>query len=125
MISDLVLSIFALYFYFQHRTSSKKWSIFFLFMGLAAFVGGIYHGFPNIGNTYRFFSWILFSGSLIFAQLASYHSINNKSIKSVFILKSILLLFMAINMANFEFILLDTFVSMFGFIVIGNLIFLK
>ncbi len=125
MISDLILSIFAFYFYLQYRTLSKRWSMFFLLIGLSAFVGGIYHGFPNMGDTYKFLSWTLFSGSLIFAQLASYHSVNNKSIKSVFILKSILLLFMAIHTVNFEFIVFDAFLSMFGFIVIGNLLFLK
>jgi len=94
-------------------------------MGLSAFVGGVYHGYPNIGNTYRFLSWTFFSGSLIFAQLASYQDVNDKPIKSIFILKSILLLFMAIHSLNFEFIVIDAFVSMFGFIVIGNLLFLK
>ena len=125
MISDLILSIFALSFYFQHRTHSKRWSMFFLLMGLSAFVGGVYHGFPNIGDTFRFLSWSLFSGSLIFVQLASYQNINNKALKSLFILKSVLLLFIAIYYTNFQFIVLDAFISMFGFIVIGNLLFIK
>ncbi|MFK5855954.1 MAG: hypothetical protein QM503_07465 [Bacteroidota bacterium] len=125
MISNLFLSIFALYFYFQHRTNNKKWSLFFLFMGLSAFVGGIYHGFPDVGEQVRFFSWSLFSGSLIFAQLAAYQYTNNLFLKLIFISKSILFLIISIQTANFSFMVLDTAISMLGFIVVGNSIYLK
>ncbi len=125
MISDLILSIFAFYFYLQHRNHSNKWSFFFLFMGVSAFVGGIYHGFPNIGEQSRFLSWSFFSTSLIFAQLAAYQYVKNRTLKSIFILKTILLLFLSILNASFIYILIDTVVSMLGFIVIGNLFFLK
>ncbi len=125
MISDFILSIFAFYFYLQHRHQSKKWAMFFLFVGISALIGGVYHGFPNIGEQFRFLSWSFFSTSLIFAQLAAYQYVKNRTLKSIFILKTILLLFLSILNASFIYILIDTVVSMLGFIVIGNLFFLK
>lgn len=125
MISDLILSIFAFYLFSQNRTLSKLWSMFFLFMGLSAFVGGIYHGFPNIGELFRFLSWTLFSTSLIYAQLAAYLSVKNGYVKIVFILKSIILLFLSILYSDFVFMVIDTAISMLGFILIGNLFFIK
>ena len=94
-------------------------------MGFSAFVGGAYHGFPEIGEQYRFLSWSLFSISLISAQVAAYQSNNNLPIRLVFILKSVLLLFLAIQNVNFGYMVLDTAISMLGFIVIGNALFLK
>ena len=125
MISDFILSIFAFYFYLQHRHLSKKWAMFFLFMGISALIGGVYHDFTGIGEEFRFLSWSLFSTSLIFAQLAAYQYVKNRTLKSIFILKTILLLFLSILNANFVYIIIDTVVSMLGFIVIGNLFFLK
>jgi hypothetical protein len=94
-------------------------------MGFSAFVGGIYHGFPEIGEQYRFLSWSLFSISLISVQIAAYQSNNNLPIKLVFILKSVLLLFFAIQNTNFGYMVFDAAISMLGFIVIGNAFFLK
>lgn len=125
MISNLILSIFGFYFYFRHKSLNKKWSLFFLFMGFSAFVGGIYHGFPEIGEQYRFLSWSLLSTSLISAQIAAYQSNNNLQIRLLFILKSILLLYLSILNINFGYMVLDTAISLFGFIVIGNALFLK
>jgi hypothetical protein len=125
MVSNLLLGVFAFYFYFQHRKLSKIWSLFFLFMGFSAFVGGVYHGFPDVGEQYRFLSWSLFSISLISAQIAAYQNNNNLSIKLIFILKSVMLLFFAIQNANFDYMVIDTAISMIGFIVIGNMLFFK
>jgi len=125
MISNLFLGIFGFYFYFRHKSYNKKWSLFFLFMGFSAFVGGVYHGFPEVGEQYRFLAWSLFSISLISAQIAAYQSNKNLSVKLTFILKSILLLFLAIENANFVYLIIDTAISMLGFIVIGNMLFLK
>jgi len=125
MVSDLILSIFAFYLFSQHRILSKLWSMFFLFMGLSAFVGGIYHGFPEIGEQFRFLSWTLFSSSLIYAQLAAYKSVKSNSVKIIFILKSIILLFLSILYHDFGFIVIDTAMSMLGFVLIGNLFFIK
>ena len=125
MISDLVLSLFAFFFFFQHRLTSKKWSLFFLFMGFSSFVGAMYHGFLETYELFRFLSWGLFSATLIFAQLAAYQYEKNKLIKAIFVLKSIVLLFLSIQNASFGFMVVDTILSMFGFIVIGNLLFLK
>jgi len=94
-------------------------------MGFSAFVGGIYHGFPEAGEQYRFLSWSLLSVSLIFAQLAAYQNIKNISLKLFFILKSVLLLFISIKTTSFGFMVIDMAISMLGFIVIGNLLFIK
>jgi len=125
MISDLILSLFAFYLYFQHRTQNQKWSLFFLFLGLSALVGGVCHGFTMIGEYFRFLSWSFLSIALVFAQLAAYQNNKNRIIETVFVLKSILLLFLSILNTNFEFMVFDTLISMLGFIVIGNLFFLK
>jgi len=124
MISDLILNIIAFYLYNQHKEQSKLWSKFFLFMGLSAFVGGLYHGIPYIGEQFRFLSWTLFSTSLIYAQLATYQGVRNNFIKILFIFKSIVLLSLSIIYVNFEFMIVDTALSMLGFIVIGNLLFI-
>jgi len=94
-------------------------------MALSAATGGIYHGYPVIGEQLRFLSWSLFSASLIYAQLAAYQYVNSRTVKFVFIIKTILLLFLSILNASFIYIIIDTAISMFGFIVIGNLLFLK
>lgn len=125
MISDLILSIFTFYFFFQHRTSSKLWSLFFLFIGLSALVGGIYHGFVEIGEQYRFLSWSLLSVSLIFAVFAVYAKQLNKLLKSLIILKSFTLLILSFHYCSFTFMIIDTVVSLFVFIFIGNLLFMK
>ncbi len=125
MISDLVLSLFAFFFFFQHRLANKKWSLFFLFMGFSSFVGAMYHGFFETYELLRFLSWALFSAALIFAQLAAYQHDKNNFIKTTFVLKSIVLLFLSIQNTSFSFMVVDTILSMFGFIVIGNLLYLK
>lgn len=125
MISNVILSIFALYLYYQHRRLNSLWSMFFLFMGLSSFLGGIYHGFTGIGEQFRFLSWALFSISLIYAQLAAYQSFKNKLIKTIFIFKSLVLLFLSIVNIDFGFMIIDTAISMLGFIFLGNLLFIK
>lgn len=125
MTSDLILCIFAFHFFFQIRKMNKKWSFFFLFMGFSALTGGIYHGYPIIGEQYRYLSWVFLSISLIYAQLGAYSSIKNSAIKSTIIVKSTLLLSLSVYYGSFSFMILDTAISMLGFIVIGNLIFLK
>jgi len=94
-------------------------------VGLSAFVGGVYHEYPEIGEQYRFLSWSLLSISLISAQIAAYQENKNVSVKLIIILKSVLLLFLSIKNANFGYMVLDTAMSMLGFIVIGNALFLK
>jgi uncharacterized protein DUF6962 len=125
MVSDLILSMFAFYFFFQHRNVCKKWSLFFLFMGLSAFIGGIYHGYPGIGEQFRFISWTLLSISLINAQLAAYSNVKNNTLKLVLVTKSILLLILALQNVNFTLMIIDTAFSMLGVIVLGNILFLK
>ncbi len=125
MISDIILSIFAFYFYFIHRNNNKQWSYFFLLIGLSALVGGIYHGYNEIGEQYRFLSWGFLSASLIFAINAVYHQLINFWLKSLVLLKSILLLTLSIYYSNFMFMVFDTLLSLLVFIVIGNLIFIK
>ncbi len=120
MISDLILGSVALYFYLQFRQLSKYWSLFFFFMALAAFVGAAFHGYPAMGQQYRFLSWTILSASLIFALLATYDSVKNKSLKIFFVVKSVFLLALAILFSNFNFMIIDVAISMLGFIVIGG-----
>lgn len=125
MVSDLILSLFAFYFFFQHRIYDRKWSLFFLFMGISSFTGGMYHGFFENVEQLRFLSWGLFSLALIYAQLAAYQEVKNNLIKITFVLKSIVLLYFSIQTVSFGFLVIDTIFSLFGFVVIGNLLFLK
>lgn len=125
MISDLILSIFAFQIFFQTKGFNKLWSLFFLFMGFSALIGGIYHGFPEIGEIYRYLSWSFLSLSLIYAQLAAYQEIKRFTFKYVFIIKSCALLITSIIYGTFTFMIIDTAVSMFGLIVLGNVLYLK
>ncbi len=125
MISDLVLSLFAFYLYSQHRITSRKWSLFFLTMGLSAFIGGIYHGYNEIGEPFRFLSWGLLSASLYFAVLSVYHQYLNLLLKSIVLMKSLLLFFLSVYYVNFIFMVIDTAISLLVIVVFGNFFFLK
>ncbi len=125
MISDLVLSLFAFYFYFQHRITSRKWSLFFLTLGLSAFTGGIYHGYYEIGELFRFLSWGLLSASLYFAVLSVYHQYLNLLLKNIVLMKSLLLFFLSVYYVNFIFMVIDTAISLLVIVVFGNFFFLK
>ena len=125
MISDLVLSGFAFYLYFQHRILNRNWSFFFLFMGVSALIGGLYHGFDFIGEEFRFLSWAVLSISLIFAQFAAYKSVDNKALKWFFVQKAALFLFFSIFYASFTFMIIDMVISLIGFVILGNIFYLK
>jgi hypothetical protein len=94
-------------------------------MGISSFVGGMYHGFFETYEQLRFLSWTLFSAALVFAQLAAYQYDRNNLIKVVFVLKSIVLLLLSIQYVSFSFLVIDTVLSLFGFVVVGNLLYLK
>ncbi len=125
MVSDFILSLVAFHVYFQLRDYNNKWRLFFLFIALSAFTGAIYHGFFETFEPLRFLAWGLFSMALVFAQLAAYQYSNNSLVKSLFIIKSFLLLGLAIQYLSFNFLVADTILSLFGFVVLGNLFFLK
>lgn len=125
MLSDSILSFFAFYYFLQHRKFDKKWSLFFLFMGLSAIIGGVFHGFSNIGEQVKYLSWSFLSASLISAQLAVYQSNKNLILKIIFITKSVILLLISIQINNFDFMVIDIAASMLGFILIGDIFFLK
>jgi len=125
MISDLILSLFAFQIFFQIKGMNKKWSLFFLFMGFSALIGGIYHGFSAVGEQYRFLSWAFLSVSLIYAILAAYSKHTNITFITIIFTKSILLLTLSIYNSDFIYMVLDTSITMFGFIVIGNIVYLK
>jgi len=125
MVSDLVLSLFAFFIFSQLRIISRKWSLFFLFMGISSFAGGIYHGFFETVELLRFLPWILFSAALVSAQLAAYQNVKSNLVKTIFTIKSAALLILSIQNVSFNFLVIDTILSLFGFIVIGNFFFLK
>ena len=124
MISDLILSLFAFAFYLASYKHAKYWSLFFLFMGLSAFTGGIYHGNEELGEGLRFLSWSFLSVALLFALFGAYTGLGNKTLRAFFLAKSAALLSLSIYTANFGFMAIDTALSLLFFIVIGNLIYL-
>ena len=121
MISDLVLSVFAFSFFYFNRKESKMWSMFFLFMALSAVIGGLYHGDVLQGEVFRFFSWTLLAASLLFAQFAAFEGVSAKWLRPFFLIKTSLLLSLSIYFVNFNFMVVDTAISLFGFVVLGNL----
>ncbi len=125
MLSDLVLGIFAFYFYSRHRVLSKYWSYFFLFMGFSAIVGGLYHGLDMIGEQFRFLSWSFLAVSIVFAQFAGYKAIDNKALKWLFVMKAMLFLSLSIYNVNFGFMIVEMIISLVGFVILGNLFYLK
>ena len=125
MISDLILGIFAFYFFIQNKNISKNWGFFFLFMSIAAFFGALFHGNEFIGEQYRFISWSLLSASLIFAQLATYSKFKSFKLNMFFVLKSVIFLFLAIRYSQFLYMVTDIAISLLGFVVIANFMFRK
>ncbi len=125
MISDLILSAFAFSFFLINWQQSKLWSLFFLFIGLSAVIGGLYHGAVLPDEVFRFSSWTLLSASLIFAQLAAFEVAMTKWFRLFFLVKSPIFLVLSIYYVNFNFMVLDTAISLFGFVFLGNLFYLK
>jgi hypothetical protein len=125
MLSDLVLSAFSLIFFFRIKDLDKNWSLFFAFMSLSAFSGAIYHGYTQIGEGLRFFSWSMLAVSIIFAQRASYKEYESNLLNSIFLFNGALFLSLAIYNADFIYMVLNIVVGLFGFVVLGGLIYLK
>jgi hypothetical protein len=125
MISDLVLSVFAISFFLINWRNSKFWSLFFLFMGLSAAIGSLYHGEILKSEIFRFLSWALLALSLISAQFAAFEGVSSKWPRALFLVKSPILLALSIYYVNFNFMVIDTAISLFGFVVLGNLLYLK
>jgi hypothetical protein len=125
MISDLILSLFAFYFYAKHRIISPYWGNFFLFMALSAIIGSMYHGATELGELVRFTSWGMVSVSLIFGLMAVYKNLNSKYLNWFFIIKSTIFLFLSIHYSVFYFIVIDTAVSLLGFVALGDWLYLK
>lgn len=125
MISDLILSIFSFIFFLKLRELNVNWSLFFAFMSLSALTGGIYHGFTFLGEGLRFFSWSMLAVSIIFAQIASYKSYNNKLLNGIFIFNGALFLSLSIINANFIYMVINIIVGLFGFVILGGLVYLK
>jgi hypothetical protein len=125
MLSDLVLSAFSLIFFFRIKELDKNWSLFFAFMSLSALSGAIYHGYTHIGEGLRFFSWSMLAVSIIFAQRASYKEYESKLLNSIFLFNGALFLSLAIYNADFIYMVLNIVVGLFGFVVLGGLIYLK
>jgi len=125
MLSNVILGLAALYFFSLHRSINRLWGFFFLSLSLGAFIGGIYHGNPEIGNQPRFFSWAFLSIALFFAQWAVFQKNANLLLLFFFILKGIILLIFSIIYVDFVYLIYDSIISMIGFVFVGNLIFIK
>jgi hypothetical protein len=94
-------------------------------MGLSAFTGGIYHGNEELGEGLRFLSWSFLSAALVFALLGAYKGIGSRWLRIFFLTKSAVMLSLAIYSANFAYMAVDTAISLMGFVVVGNLVFLR
>lgn len=125
MLSDLVLSIFSFIFFFKLKNLDIDWSLFFGFMSLSALSGAIYHGYSNVGEGLRFFSWSMLSLSIFFAQKAYYRVFNNRLLNFIFIFNSLFFLILAIFNADFTYMVLSIFVGLFGFVVLGGMVYMK
>ncbi len=125
MLSDLFLGAFAFTFFFKHHRSSRAWSLFFLFMGSSALFGGIYHGYPSLGENLRFFSWSLLSAAMVAGPLAAFPTMKHPVIKAIIFLKSMIFLYLSVQSSNFSYMVVDTAISMLGYIVIGNALYFK
>jgi len=125
MLSDLVLSIFSFGFFLKLKNLDIDWSLFFGFMSLSALSGAIYHGFTNLGEGLRFFSWTMLAISIFFAQKASYKGFNSKLLNGIFIFNGLLFLSLAIINVDFIYMVLSIAVGLFGFVVLGGMVYLK
>lgn len=125
MLSDLVLSIFSFIFFYKLKDLDLNWSLFFAFMSMSAFTGAIYHGFIFLGEGLRSFSWAMLAVSIVFAQRASYRDYESKFLNWIFIFNGLFFYSLAIYYLDFIYILFNIIVGLFGFVVLGGMIYLK
>lgn len=122
MISDLILGSFAVIFFIFLIRKNINWSLFFLFMGISAFVGGFWHGyFDETNNLLRFFSWFFLTLSLLFPAFELYKKAK-RILRMSFVFISSVLLFLAIFYCNFLFMEINAVIIMLGFVLVKSII---
>ncbi len=85
LISASVLSFGHFLYRDKYADATQKfWSVFFVFVGLASFTGGIAHGFINyVGQNFHLAAWVLTGMAVFGAELATIQLIENEKTKSV------------------------------------------
>jgi len=131
--TDLVLALLCFVFFYKfsngHTMASYFWKLFFLFMACSTLIGGITHAVFEDHQSLQFlFFWLtmqIFSGlSVLFAQLATIHSISIEAIpiyrstkKSILLCKIQFFIFLAavLFLHNFLVVVVN---STIGFIMV-------
>jgi hypothetical protein len=120
MISDTILFLFAILFFFQQRNYNQLWSYFFLFMGLSALFGALYHGFEEQMEQLRYISWTFLYFALVFSLIAEYRLKANVWVLRFFVFKGLPMLFLSIYYQVFFYMMIDTLVSLVFLIVVAH-----
>lgn len=98
----------------------RYWAVFFLFIGLASFIGGVAHGFIEyVGKMTHYAAWILSSLAILSAQLATIPMISNKqTVNTLRLLACLELLASVIAIWYFESFDIVRINSAFGLLVV-------
>ncbi|MEN8247892.1 MAG: hypothetical protein ABFS32_03100 [Bacteroidota bacterium] len=127
LITDFLLAGFGFLFghiLFRSQTSdthAKLWSLFFLFMGIAATLGGIAHGLSNyVGINMHYASRIAAGLAIFSAQIASLELIKEKRIYSFLrwfaIIELIVLIACVLYFQTFAPVIITTVVGLIGMV---------
>ena len=83
VLTDLILSVACLIFFYKVRKiHATYWSVFFVLMSLATFLGAMGHGlFTDKNNYVQWFSRLIGIVSIYFASIASIHLLDSIRLK--------------------------------------------
>jgi hypothetical protein len=132
-ISDLVVAIFSIIFYLKlmkiksQHFSHNYWQLFFLFMGISAFIGGFGHLLSiYTGKALLVVSWIFSAFAIYFIEFTSISILVTRSIKKtlqIFVLFQLILCTAAlIYYQDFFYIKISTTIGLIGIVLIIQLV---
>ncbi|PLX13931.1 MAG: hypothetical protein C0594_00655 [Marinilabiliales bacterium] len=84
-LTDVLVSVFCAYFIFRllkaYPNTRKNWRLFYLFMGISSFVGGVAHLlFMYTGYSLKMVSWCFIGLSVFFAEIASIRLVKGEKV---------------------------------------------
>ncbi|MEP2024177.1 MAG: hypothetical protein ABJH98_00455 [Reichenbachiella sp.] len=106
----------------QADISQKFWALFFLFMGLASFTGGIAHGFIQyVGHKFHHVAWLLSGIGIFCAQLAVLPFIEHAKVRSfvrIFCYAQLMIMSASVLIfQHFSSVLIDSIVGLIGIVI--------
>ncbi len=118
-LTDMLITISCIYIYVRLRQLNennlyaRRWSLFFLYLGISTFIGGFAHLFVQYtGKSLTLFSWLVSFASVFYAEKASILTYNSNKFKStmIYLIKShtALLMLLAIFFIDFIYVKINS-----------------